>query len=59
MRERKIAKRLGANKLLAILREELLSHGISVGNQKFLDILRAKIHHYISFQLPYLNRTIG
>ncbi|MFT5801563.1 MAG: hypothetical protein ACI956_001371, partial [Nonlabens sp.] len=50
---------LGANKLLAILREELLSHGISVGNQKFLDILRAKIHHYISFQLPYLNRTIG
>jgi putative transposase len=27
--------------LLAILREELLSHGISVGNQKFLDILRA------------------
>ncbi len=40
-RERKVAKRLGARKLLLILKEELLSHGISVGNQKFLDILRA------------------
>lgn len=41
IRERKIAKRLGAKKLLSILRAELLSHGIQIGNQKFLDILRA------------------
>ncbi len=41
MRERRIAKRLGARKLLLILRLELLNHGISIGNQKFVDILRA------------------
>jgi transposase InsO family protein len=39
-RERKIAKRVGAKKLLLILKQELLEHGISVGSQKFIDILR-------------------
>lgn len=40
-RERKIAKRVGAKKLLLILKEELFEHGIQLGNQRFLDILRA------------------
>jgi len=40
-REREVAKRVGGKKLLHILREELFCHGISLGNQKFLDILRA------------------
>ena len=40
-RERKIAKRIGTRKLLLILEEELLQHGIQLGRQKFLDILRA------------------
>jgi putative transposase len=39
-RERKIAKRVGAKKLLRILKQELLEHGIDIGNQKFIDILR-------------------
>ena len=40
-REKKVAKRLGARRLLKILREELLEHGISIGLQGFLDVLRA------------------
>jgi len=40
-RERKIAKRVGAKKLLKILREELLRHEIEMGNQRFTDVLRA------------------
>lgn len=40
-RERKVAKRVGAKKLLKILREELLDHGIAIGNQRFIDVLRA------------------
>jgi putative transposase len=40
-RERKTAKRVGAKKLLKILREELLSHEIDIGNQRFIDVLRA------------------
>lgn len=40
-RERKIAMRIGGKRLLEILREELLMHGIKIGNQKFMDILRA------------------
>ena len=39
-RERKIAKRVGAKKLFRILKEELLAHGIAIGNQRFADILR-------------------
>jgi len=41
LRERKIAKRIGAKRLLRILRAELLEHGISLGNQRFIDILRS------------------
>lgn len=40
-RERKIAKRVGGKRLLLILKENLLMHGIKIGNQKFMDILRA------------------
>lgn len=39
-RERKVAKRVGAKRLLMILREELLSHNIQIGTQRFIDILR-------------------
>ncbi|MDA7502134.1 IS3 family transposase [Chitinophagales bacterium] len=41
LRERKIAKRIGGKRLLLILRAELLEHGISIGNQRFIDVLRA------------------
>lgn len=40
-RERKIAKRIGGKRLLKILKEELLEHGISIGQQAFLDVLRS------------------
>ena len=40
-RERAVAKRIGARRLLRILKEELLEHGISIGLQGFLDVLRA------------------
>lgn len=39
-REREIAKRVGGKKLFLILREELLSHRIEIGRDKFLTILR-------------------
>ncbi len=39
-RERKVAKRVGGKRLLLILKEELQSHGIEIGVQRFLDILR-------------------
>jgi len=40
-RERQIAKRIGGKKLHRILKQELLEHGIDIGVQKFMDILRA------------------
>ena len=40
-RERKIAKRIGARRLLKILNPELLEHDIKIGLQGFLNILRA------------------
>ena len=40
-RERKIAKRIGGKKLHLILKQELLEHGIDIGVQKFMDVLRS------------------
>jgi len=40
-REREIAKRIGARRLLEILKDELQEHGITIGLQGFLDILRS------------------
>jgi len=39
-RERDIAKRVGARRLLLILEDELLAHNIKLGRQKFIEILR-------------------
>ena len=39
-REREIAKRVGGKKLYLILQEELCLHGIKIGRDKFLTILR-------------------
>lgn len=39
-RERLIAKRVGGKKLFLILKEELLAHQISIGRDKFLEVLR-------------------
>ena len=38
--ERKVAKRVGGKKLFLILKAELLGHKISIGRDKFLDVLR-------------------
>lgn len=40
-RERLIAKRVGAKRLYLILKEELDRHGIKIGRDKFLEVLRA------------------
>lgn len=40
-RERKIAKRVGSKKLHLILKEELKHHGISIGKDKFHEVLKA------------------
>lgn len=40
-RERRIAKRVGAKRLHLILQLELESHGITIGRDKFLEVLRA------------------
>jgi transposase InsO family protein len=40
-RERRVAKRVGAKRLYLILKSELLGHGITMGRDKFLDVLRA------------------
>lgn len=39
-RERRIAKRVGGKKLYLILKAELVEHKISIGRDKFLDVLR-------------------
>lgn len=38
--ERHIAKRVGGKKLYLILKEDLKGHGIQIGRDKFLDVLR-------------------
>jgi transposase InsO family protein len=40
-RERQVAKRVGAKRLHLILTSELESHGITIGRDKFLEVLRA------------------
>jgi putative transposase len=40
-RERSIAKRVGAKRLHLILQDELAGHGIMIGRDKFLEVLRA------------------
>ena len=40
-REREVAKRVSGKKLYLILKQEMLSHGINIGRDKFHEILRA------------------
>jgi len=39
--ERRIAKRVGSKKLHLILKDNLIAHGIKIGRDKFLEVLRA------------------